>query len=143
MDNAGTARGARRAAKWRFLITPPWLAWHAFAVVAFWGMFWLGDWQLRRALAGNALSWAYTFEWPIFALMGAVFWGKTIRDEVRIRSGKVTTAPAPDLPGGATGPDGTTMAGSTSGEIEVYDPELAAYNAYLARLNRKAESRGR
>jgi len=72
-----------------------------------------------------------------------VFWGKTIRDEIRIRSGQVTTAPAPDLPGGAPGPDGTTMAGSTSGEIEVYDPELAAYNAYLARLNRKAESRGR
>jgi hypothetical protein len=40
------------------------------------GMFWLGDWQLHRALAGNALSWAYTFEWPIFALMGAVFWGQ-------------------------------------------------------------------
>jgi len=142
MDNAGTATGGRRAARWRFLITPPWLAWHAFAVAAFWGMFWLGDWQLHRALAGNALSWAYTFEWPIFALMGAVFWGKTIRDELRIRSGQVTPAPAPDLPGGTTGPDGTTMAGSKSGEIEVYDPELAAYNAYLARLNRKAESQG-
>ena len=35
------------------------------------------------------------------------------------------------------------MAGSRSGEIELYDPELAAYNTYLARLNRKAESRGR
>jgi hypothetical protein len=151
MDNAGTAGGARRAAKWRFMISPPWLAWHAFAVAAFWGMFWLGDWQLHRALAGNALSWAYTFEWPVFALMGAVFWGKTIRDEIRIRSGQVKTPAGPGtldtldtlgLPGGATGPDETTMAGSTSAEIEVYDPELAAYNAYLARLNRKAESRG-
>ena len=146
MDNAGTGGGARRAAQWRFMISPPWLAWHAFAVAAFWGMFWLGDWQLHRALSGNALSWAYTFEWPIFALMGAVFWAKTIRDEIRIRSGQVTSAAAPDLPdppGGATGPDRTTIAGSTSGEIELYDPELAAYNAYLARLNRKAESRSR
>ncbi len=25
----------------------------------------------------------------MFALMGAVFWAKTIRDEVRIRTGKV------------------------------------------------------
>ena len=127
-------------------VSPRWLAWHAFAVAAFWGMFWLGDWQLHRALAGNALSWAYTFEWPIFALMGALFWGKTIRDEFRIRSGRVTRRHEPDLPAGpanATGPDGTTMAGSTSGEIELYDPELAAYNAYLARLNRRAESRGR
>ena len=149
MDNAGTAGGARRAAKWRFMISPPWLAWHAFAVVAFWGMFWLGDWQLHRALSGNALSWAYTFEWPIFALMGAVFWAKTIRDEFRIRRGEVAPHDAPVLPGGAfgpagpAGPDGTTVAGSGSGEIELYDPELAAYNAYLARLNRKAESRGR
>ena len=53
-------------------------------------MWWLGDWQLHRALGDNALSWAYTFEWPIFALMGAVFWAKTIRDEFRIRRGEVT-----------------------------------------------------
>ena len=141
MSNAGTARGA---ARWRFLVSPPWLAWHAFAVLAFWGMFWLGDWQLHRALAGNALSWAYTFEWPIFALMGAVFWGKTIRGRGPHpqRPGHAGR-PGPTCPADATGPDGTTMAGSTTGEVELYDPELAAYNAYLARLNRKAESRGR
>ena len=37
-------------------------------VAAVLGMLWLGDWQFRRAEAGNALSWAYTFEWPIFAI---------------------------------------------------------------------------
>ena len=73
------------AHRWRFLISPRWLAWHAFAVVAFWGMCWLGDWQLHRALGGNSLSWAYTFEWPLFAVMGAFFWAKTIRDEFRLR----------------------------------------------------------
>lgn len=129
-------------ATWRFLITPRWLAWHAFAVVAFWGMFWLGDWQLHRALDGNPLSWAYTFEWPLFALMGAVFWGKTIRDEYRIRTGKVAPPQAVQLPPGAHFSDGTTMAGSMTAELEVYDPELASYNAYLAKLNRKAESGG-
>ena len=148
-DSPGPAGGVRPARPtWRFLISPRWLAWHAFAVAAFWGMFWLGDWQLHRALAGNALSWAYTFEWPIFALMGAVFWAKTIRDEFRIRRGEVAPRDAPVLPGGAfgpagpAGPDGTTMPGSMSGEIELYDPELASYNAYLAKLNRDAESRG-
>jgi hypothetical protein len=30
-----------------------------------------------------------------------------------------------------------------SGEIELYDPELASYNAYLAKLNRESESRSR
>jgi hypothetical protein len=129
-------------ATWRFLVSPRWLAWHAFAVVAFWGMFWLGDWQLHRALGGNALSWAYVFEWPLFALMGAVFWAKTIRDEYRIRTGQVAPPDEVHLPPGAYNADGTTT-GSMTGVLEVYDPELASYNAYLARLNREAESRGR
>ena len=24
-------------------------------------------WQISRALGGNSLSWAYVFEWPLFA----------------------------------------------------------------------------
>jgi hypothetical protein len=46
-------------------------------------MLWLGDWQLHRAEVGNELSWAYTFEWPLFAVLGAVFWVKTVRAELR------------------------------------------------------------
>jgi hypothetical protein len=139
MDNAGSAP------RWRFLISPRWLAWHAFAVVAFWGMCWLGDWQFHRALAGNGLSWAYTFEWPIFAIMGAIFWGKTIRDEFHVRSGAVTESVSPDLPEGALTADGLpTTAGSMSGDTgEPDDPELAAYNAYLAKLNEEVKGHGR
>src|SRR5579859_7923909 len=70
------------APRWRFLITPRWLGWHAFTVLAVAGMLALGWWQLRRAEAGNSLSWAYTFEWPVFAVFGVVFWAKTIRDEL-------------------------------------------------------------
>jgi hypothetical protein len=86
--------------RWRFLISPQWLAWHAFAVVAFWGMCWLGDWQFHRAMSGNSLSWAYTFEWPLFAVMGGYFWAKTIRDEFHLRSGAVSGT-ADGRPGGA------------------------------------------
>jgi hypothetical protein len=96
------------APRWRFLISPRWLAWHAFAVVAFWGMCWLGDWQLRRALGGNSLSWAYTFEWPLFAVMGAFFWAKTIRDEFRLRRDAATGGITPPVGMGAeptAGPD--------------------------------------
>src|ERR1700723_1898651 len=65
------------------VIEPGWLGWHLLMVVSFWGMLWLGDWQLHRALAGNGLSWAYTFEWPLFAGFAVVFWAKTIKDEFR------------------------------------------------------------
>src|SRR5262249_46393495 len=98
---------AESAQVWRFLITPRWLGWHALMVVAFCGMLWLGNWQFRRAMAGNGLSWAYTFEWPLFAGFGLVFWARTIRDEFRERSGRgaaggdyTEASPGPLLPDG-------------------------------------------
>ena len=109
------------APRWRFLILPRWLAWHAFAVVAFWGMCWLGDWQLHRALGGNSLSWAYTFEWPLFAVLGAFFWAKTIRDELQQRRAAATAEAAP--PADAEPP--------------------AARAAHLARLHQEVSAHGR
>jgi len=132
--------------RWRFLLTPRWLGWHVFAVVAVFGMLWLGDWQFHRAESGNPLSWAYTFEWPIFAIFGVVFWAKTIRDEL-----KPPAAPAeaegielPASAGAAAGPGsgGRNGQGGRAGE-EAEDPELAAYNAYLARLNQQVKGHGR
>ncbi len=124
--------------RWRILVTPRWLGWHAFAVVAALGMLWLGDWQFHRAESGNALSWAYTFEWPIFAIMGVVFWAKTVRDELR-----PPAAAAPEeieLPVGAeAGPRPTRG----QDDEEADDPELAAYNAYLARLNQQVKGHGK
>jgi hypothetical protein len=126
--------------RWRFLLTPKWLGWHAFAVVAAAGMLWLGDWQFHRAESGNALSWAYTFEWPIFAVFAVVFWAKTIRDEL-----KPPAAPAEveqiELPASA-GPGSRDGQDSGVGQ-EADDPELAAYNAYLARLNDQVKGHGR
>jgi hypothetical protein len=131
-----------QAPVWRFLITPKWLFWHLFMVVSFWGMLWLGDWQFHRALAGNGLSWAYTFEWPLFSGFAVVFWARTIRDEFRIRRGiGVGPEPAePDLPIGiAARPPGA----ASGAEDDDDDPELKAYNAYLARLNSEVKGHGK
>ncbi len=128
--------------RWRFLITPKWLGWHAFAVLAVIGMLWLGDWQFRRAEAGNALSWAYTFEWPVFAIFGVVFWAKTIRDEFKPPADPGEAADV-DLPAGAAAGAGPGVRGGGPEAEEEDDPELAAYNAYLTRLNQQVKGHGR
>jgi hypothetical protein len=124
------------------LLSPRWLAWTAFAILAAWGMLWLGDWQFHRAESGNALSWAYTFEWPIFVTFGVVFWVKTVVDKWRERGATARPeqptardAAHDDLPKAAH-----TAASYSAGADEADDPELAAYNAYLARLNRREEA---
>jgi hypothetical protein len=143
----------RARPRWFFLITPRWLGWHAFAVLAAFGMLWLGDWQFHRAESGNALSWAYTFEWPIFAVFGVVFWAKTIRDEFKPHTDP-GDAPEVELPvgAGASAAVGAAVgAGVGAGgpgarvteEEDEDDPELAAYNAYLARLNDQVKGHGK
>lgn len=136
--------------RWRVLVTPRWLSWHLFAVCAVAGMLWLGDWQFHRAVDGNALSWAYTFEWPIFAVFGVFFWFKTVRDELhpsapRRRSVELPAAIRSSL---AAGDDATELTDqdpddSPEREPEAVDTELAEYNAYLAKLNGQARSHGR
>jgi hypothetical protein len=129
-------------ASWRFLLRPRWLGWHLAMLVSVAGMLALGYWQLRRAAAGNALSWAYTFEWPIFAVFAVVFWAKTIRDEFH--------PPRAAAPGRAEPAAGAPAAGpaapdddSEPGRAEPEDEDLAAYNAYLARLQEQVKNHGR
>jgi hypothetical protein len=149
---------AKPRPRWFFLITPRWLAWHAFAVFAAWGMLWLGDWQFHRAESGNPLSWAYTFEWPVFTIFGVVFWAKTIIDEYRTPGGAANSSAATSSAANSSpAPNGIPAAGlagpgSESLPVRAHsavmldeeaadDPELAGYNAYLARLHTRQGAR--
>jgi len=129
---------------WRFLVEPRWLGWHLLVVAAFWGMLWLGDWQFHRAMTGNGLSWAYTFEWPLFSGFAIVFWVRTVRDEFRLRR-PATAAEEAEAAAAAAAASPALPAGLGIRQIEqpgddADDAELASYNAYLARLN--AEVKG-
>jgi hypothetical protein len=143
----------RSRTRWRGLLRPKWLAWHAFAVLAAAGMLWLGDWQLHRAAAGNELSWAYTFEWPLFAVLGAVFWAKTLKEELRPPDaadegaagqgagdgGAATAAGTPGLPGAGAPAEGAVAGTDPAGR----SPADAGATAYAARLRTEIRGHGR
>jgi hypothetical protein len=114
------------------VVQPRWLCWHAFAVLGTAGMLYLGDWQLRRAESGNELSWAYTFEWPLFAIFGVYFWARTIRDELR------GTADGAGSPAGAVGAASAAVAAGGVGAADEDSQER-----YAARLRAEVRGHGR
>ncbi|GAB4006900.1 hypothetical protein GCM10029992_59110 [Glycomyces albus] len=67
----------------RRLFTAPWIVLHCLAVVLTIGFGALGWWQLGRAQHGNAISWGYAFEWPLFALFTVALWIRQMRLELR------------------------------------------------------------
>jgi len=40
-----------------------------------------GWWQVNRALSGNLLSYFYSIEWPIFAILGVIAWWQLVHDQ--------------------------------------------------------------
>jgi hypothetical protein len=106
----------------RRLLTPRWLARHAAAIALIAAFLWLGRWQYGRAIGGNNLSWAYTFQWPVFAVFVLVVWIRMMRGDAR----STKDHPPPLRPMAPVGP--------VQQPPDDDDPELSAYNRYLAWL---------
>jgi DNA-binding transcriptional regulator of glucitol operon len=126
--------GGRRASSpdgysrgvYRRLLTWRWVLMHLLVAALFVATFFLGHWQLSKAEAGGgAVNWSYALQWPLYGFMGLGFYLRMVRDELR-------RDPAEDEPGNAVVLYQRPRI-DTAG-----DPELAAYNAYLAELNEKA-----
>lgn len=117
------------------LLTRKWVLTHAFVVALVALFLLLGWWQLQRAETGNSRSWAYTMEWPSFALLVVGFWIKIMRDEVRPKAEADGDAAA-----SATGARPGRRRRGRDASARAEDPELAAYNRYIAEL---AERRDR
>ncbi|MER7165062.1 hypothetical protein ABT336_03155 [Micromonospora sp. NPDC000207] len=132
------------------LWTPALLFRHVAMVVLVVGFLALGWWQISRAVSGNAMSWAYAFEWPIFAGFVVFVWWREVRHELRRSPDGNAPESDPDpaaerptaLPGAVDGVSDARPAirrpvrvsrTSTSGAAE--DGDLAAYNHYLSWLN--------
>jgi DNA-binding transcriptional regulator of glucitol operon len=111
------------------LLTPKWLLLHLLVAVLFVATFFLGYWQLTKAEAGGgAVNWSYALQWPLYGFMGLWFYLRMVKLELNRK-------PDDDAPGAAVVLYQRPRI-DTSG-----DPELAAYNAYLAELNEKALGR--
>jgi hypothetical protein len=122
----------------RRLWTPAWIARHVLTVVVVAAFLALGWWQISRAAAGNTLSWAYAFEWPVFAGFVVFLWFREARHTLRggdpagSPSGRAS-APGHQPPLGIRRPvrSARRPVAPDGGD----DVELAAYNRYLRWLN--------
>lgn len=158
----GAIRRRRYDQDVRRYLTPRCMGMHVTVIVLLPVFGWLTWWQFGRATSGNTLSWAYTFEWPLFAGYAIYVWWQLIHDEpttfnrAGARAGSAAqgdggTAPRAreDEPGWALdvgrrrkarlgssvadqGPVDHSHGGDHGEEV---DDELAAYNRYLAELN--------
>ncbi|GAA4598650.1 DNA-binding transcriptional regulator of glucitol operon [Actinoplanes octamycinicus] len=119
------------------LWTPAWLARHLLALVLTGACLGLGWWQFSRATGGNSLSWGYMFEWPVFAGFVVFIWIREIQLHRRKLAPPEETA---EEPAPARDPDAPVTLGRPvrvavqPAAADAADPELDAYNDYLAWL---------
>jgi hypothetical protein len=118
------------------LWTPGWIARHILALVLIAGFLLLCWWQFSRATGGNSLSWGYTFEWPVFAGFVGFIWYREVQlarqgpadpDE---RDEEKQPERLPGSPVTVGRPVRVALRAAPSED----DPELSAYNEYLAWL---------
>ncbi|MFI6133115.1 hypothetical protein [Micromonospora sp. NPDC051141] len=124
------------------LRTPAWIARHVAMVVLVVGFLGLGWWQVTRAAGGNALSFGYAIEWPVFAGFVVFVWWREVRQALRAAPGPS----AEDAPPAGAGDEPVAPTPAVRRPVRVArvpstpaegadDGELAAYNRYLSWLN--------
>jgi len=105
---------------------------HAVILIVVPGFTALCVWQITRALGGNSLSWAYVFEWPLFAAYAVYMWWRILHEK-----------PDPLPTTAENGQAPTTAPTRPADEEAPEDAELTAYNEYLARLAERDRATGR
>jgi hypothetical protein len=128
-EPAGLAPGVpgRRPA-WRRWLSRRALRLHVALLIVVPGCLAAGWFELTRALAGNQLSWVYVFEWPFFAAFSGRLWWRLLHEEEESSSASFSAASA----AGTGGP----------ADDESADPQLRAWNEYLARLHAESPPGG-
>jgi hypothetical protein len=135
--------GARQRSPWftnRALLSHAILAvWVPGCAVATW-------WQVGIALSGDQLGWIYSVMWPCFALFAIVFWWHFVHDDPDTvgRRGLRRIEQEAAVHGDTDTDDRDVDEREIAlARAEAEDPELAAYNAYLAALARETRPSSR
>jgi hypothetical protein len=132
----------------RAFLSPRWLLFHVAVVALIVAFLWLGWWQLGRAAGGNALSFGYAFEWPLFAIFVIFVWGREIR--VARRAAEPVEAESEFSDAAAAELSGAPLLRNTvpaphrvrrPPEPDPADPELGEYNRYLRWLGEHPDQR--
>lgn len=89
-----------------------------------------GWWQVHRALGGNLLSYFYSFEWPLFAVLAIIAWWQLVHDVPLPHRGPAPTRTRRSL---LHRTDEVALP-SLSWDKSLETPELQAYNDYLKAL---------
>jgi DNA-binding transcriptional regulator of glucitol operon len=106
---------------------------HAVILIVVPGFLALCLWQIDRALNGNTLSWAYVFEWPLFAAYAVYMWWRILHE--------TPDAATPDAP--SENGHATAVPAQPDAQEAQEEAEMAAYNEYLARLAEQDRAAGR
>jgi hypothetical protein len=92
-------------------------------------------WQVTRAFDGNGLSYLYSVEWPIFALVAIYFWWMLIHTDYETVGLKgLRRQAALEAAAERERSEAFPPVPAPAPQVEVDDPELAAYNRRLAAL---------
>ena len=115
----------------RRLLTPRWILALLLTLVGAAIMVRLGMWQLGRGEKRHSLqNYSYAVEWVLFAAFAVFVYVKLLRDDVH----------GVEQPPEAGRPEPTVVVKPRPAvEQPADDDELAAYNAYLAQLNERAQ----
>ena len=95
-------------------------------------------WQITRAEDGNGLSYLYTFEWPVFAIIGVYFWWQFLHTDYEtvglkgMRNLKAEVPPGEEAgfasPTPTTtplGPESASMSSDVASPVPAPDPSMS------------------
>jgi DNA-binding transcriptional regulator of glucitol operon len=128
----------------RSLVQPRWLLLHLVTVALIVGMILLGRWQLTVSEHKHfdLRNFGYALQWWLFSGFTVFMWLRVVRDSMQRRDepNRVPAEPADPGPSSVQYRRYVMPTGADAPAAD--DPELAAYNDYLARLAAKAKGHG-